>query len=268
MKKIYVPLLLAVISFTSCQKEISWGDDVITDDGPIVTNPSDTYQPLTAGSTWTYRMHQTFKFDDSMFEGFDFASLGFGSIEEFLEAFGFSSISFDTTIEYTSKCLDKDSTINNKVYRAVQANMGGIERIGYNCRVNGDYYQYGNLVNVSTGTTDIIGLEMLYLKDNMPVGTSWDKTVSLSNGAVTKMVYSIKNRGLSKTVNSITYKDVIQVETIATPQLPAGSPEIPGFDIKSVTNNFFAKNIGLIYQEAKDGLGTTSTVELIKAEIK
>ena len=263
MKKWIVPLVLTVITLTSCQKEIAWDDE--TTSGTDSLSATDTYQPVTAGSKWTYRMHQSFKIDASMFAGIDLSALGFTQ-EEFLALLGLASTGYDTTYEYTLTSLGADTMINANKYAVFTTTIVGEETRAYFRKDNNSYYQLAPAVNIG-GTGGAGDVQTLYLKDNQPVGTTWQEDLN-AGGAGQHITYTIKNKGITKQVNGITYKDVIEVEVKASANT-AGIPDLPaGFDLSTVTTGFFAKNIGLIYEEQPPAMGASMTIELLKAEIK
>lgn len=268
MKKILAAFIIALFSFSSCQKELAWESETPNGNDTTSTNPNDTYQPVTAGSKWTYRNHQTYTFDESMFAGIPLEELGI-SIEDLLAMFGMASASFDTTTEYILTSLGTDTTIQGKKFNVFTSNLAGPESQTYFTKEGGNYFQYGTYIDPGSGEVSPNGFIMLYFKDDQPVGSTWEETHTIQ-GMVQHFKSSIKGKGLSKTVNGITYKDVIEIEVTATPELPAGTPEIPGMpiDLKTVTHGFLAKNIGMIYQESAPGFGVHTKIELLKADIK
>lgn len=137
----------------------------------------------------------------------------------------------------TSRVISGDTSIGSKSYSRVEHNNGSHNY--YNVTGN-DYYQFQNIVIPPTLDTSI---EALYLKDNGSIGTNWSQNLTVSIApppfpAITvTFTSSITGTGLTKTVNGITYNDVISVGTTLT---------APGLTITSDIQNFYARNIGLI----------------------
>jgi len=241
MKKILLPSLVILVAFTSCQKEIQWNPDTTTDN-------SGDYQPMTTNSKWTYRVHQTFKIDSTLFNGIDLSQLGL-SIDDLLAMMGQTQTVTDTTYQYDIVCTGRDTTIGTSSYKVFTSTMMGAPQVGYLKKDNGNYYQRGALISMGTGDIANGDVQMLYLKSNQPVGYTWNEQVSFTvdnNTAQDEIKYTIKSKGATKEVNGKTYKDVIQVEVKITPKVE-NMPEMPGMnlDFSSTTEMFFAKDIGL-----------------------
>lgn len=268
MKKIFLPFLVVIVAFTSCQKEIQWNPD--DSNNPDTTDSTSTYQPMTANSKWTYRVHQTFKIDSTMFNGIDLSQLGL-SINDLLAMMGQTQTVTDTTYQYDVVCTGRDTTIDAKSYK-IFISTQEIPHDAYMRKDNNDYYQRGALISMGTDDFANGDIQMLYLKSNQPVGYSWTEQLNLNIGgnvAQDEIKYTIKSKGATKEVNGKIYKDVIQVEMKITPKVE-NMPEIPGMslDFSTTTELFFAKDIGFIYEEIKPMMGTSMTVELISEDIK
>lgn len=142
----------------------------------------------------------------------------------------------------TSRVSKPDTAIGSKSYYRVIHNDG--THTYFNVSGN-DYYQFQHIVLPSVIDTSI---EILYLKDNAATGVSWsqDLTVNVDiGGGITvpvKITFTstITAAGTSnpKTINGITYPDVISVSTALTNN--AGLP------MTSNIVNHYARNIGLI----------------------
>lgn len=129
-----------------------------------------------------------------------------------------------------------DTTINSKNYRILNHTNGGNVHAYLNVTGN-DYYQFQDIAAAGTA------VEVIYLKDNAAVGTSWTQNINFDLGGIAVPVVltsTITEKGGSRTVKGITYNDVIYVSTtLSSSGLPAGS-------IVSDIRNYYARNIGLI----------------------
>jgi len=148
------------------------------------------------------------------------------------------------TTTYTVTSTNRDSTINGKVYH-VFTNSGSMPNEYYNI-TGSDYYTFRSLGAALANLT----VESIYLKDNAAVGASWNQVINLPLSGVPGTVpatitNTIAEKGISRTVNSIAYTDVIHVTTtIAVQGLPAGSLAT---DIQS----YYARKSGLIESKNK-----------------
>ncbi len=139
----------------------------------------------------------------------------------------------------------RDSTITSRVYH-VFTNSNGTANDYYNITGN-DYYTLRNL-GASLGNTTV---ESIYLKDNVAVGINWSQTINLAlfSGVPTTVPVTFTNtiteKGISRTVNSKVYTDVIHITTtITTSALPAGS-------IITDIQSYYAPKYGLIESKNK-----------------
>lgn len=171
------------------------------------SSTTNTYINTNAGSTWNY--HQVD-----------------------------SSSNSPVVSDYTLTSSSNDTTINSKKYHIYNASNGGNQ---YMTVSGNDYYQYDS-IPVAGG----INIERLYLKDNAAVGTPWDQSFTLNipnlpvPGGVTLTVTSkIVEKGISRTVNGISYSNVIHVSTsLSSPLI------ISGFT--SSIDSYYAPKYGLI----------------------
>ncbi|MBS1742443.1 MAG: hypothetical protein JST81_05355 [Bacteroidetes bacterium] len=165
-----------------------------------------------------------------------------------------------TTVLDTSRVTGSDTSIGSKQYYIVAHNNG--THSYYNVTGN-DYYQFQNISIPSVIDT---ALEILYLKDNGSVGTSWNQVlpVSVDLGLPLPVTVNvtftstIQGTGLSRLVNGTTYNDVIYVKTTLS---------APGITITSDISNYYARNIGLIeggYDVDISGFGGIHTATKLK----
>lgn len=113
------------------------------------------------------------------------------------------------TVTYKLSSTNRDSTINSKAYHVYTNSIGANE---YYYNTGNDYYNYRVLSPGLGGGA----AEILYLKDNAAVGTEWSQTfpVTISGVPITATFNNkIEERGTTKTVNAVEYKDVIKVKT-------------------------------------------------------
>lgn len=142
-----------------------------------------------------------------------------------------------TTNTYTVTSTNRDTTINSRSYHVFTNSMGGSE---YYAQSGGDYYAYQALPAAMANTN----VEILFLKDNAATGTSWlAGTTTVNVPGFGTLTININNtiaaKGLSKTVNAITYTDVIHVSSVIS---------VPGFPtaVSSNIHYYYAPKYGLI----------------------
>jgi hypothetical protein len=137
------------------------------------SNTSASFTPLTTGTNWTY----------SYQEGTAPAQ------------------TFKLTV------TNKDTIANGKTYKVITSSDGGPNN--YMAKVGSDYYRYASIAQVGLNN-----FEELYLKDNANVNDNWTGTASINvsgtqiNGT---MLYTIKGKGQSRTVNQTAFNKVTHV---------------------------------------------------------
>jgi len=62
------------------------------------------------------------------------------------------------------------------------------------------------------GDANSVSLEMLFLKDNVDAGTTWTTTGSKLNGLDAKCITTVKEKGISMTINGVEYTDIIHTQ--------------------------------------------------------
>lgn len=144
-----------------------------------------------------------------------------------------------STSLYTMTSTNRDSTINSKTYHVFTNSSTGASE--YYNNTGADYFTFQKLPDALGGTK----VENLYLKDNIAVGTSWAQpyTITLPGFPIpfaVTITNTIKEKGISKTVNGTSYTDVIHVETtIAVAGIPASA-------ITTDIQSYYAAKKGLI----------------------
>ena len=183
------------------------------DPAPVVPPPADKYMTFTTASSWNFE-----RISDP------------------------SSTSPDTT-SFSITSSNRDTTIGTRQYHVFTNNNGGPNEYYYN---NGsDYYTYRKLP-ADFGDTYV---EIIYLKDNAPVGTEWSQSYPINySGLAFTLVLSnkIEERGLTKTINGKEYKDVIRVST----NISATGIVLP-YTLSDEVNYFYAPKYGSIKEETK-----------------
>ena len=173
-------------------------------DSPTNNPPAvtDSFININAGSTWTY--HE----DDS-------------------------STATPKNTDYTITSTSKDSTIGTRSYHVYSYSYGGSQYLNIS---GNDYYQFASVPG-SNGTT----VERKYLVDNIKAGTSWSETFNISNIPVpVTLTNTIVEKGISRTVNSVNYTNVIHVST----SLSASG--IPSTALNSSIDSYYEPHSGLI----------------------
>jgi hypothetical protein len=185
-----------------------------SDDGGGGTPAPSPYMSLTANSTWQY--------------------------EQIANPSGPTPVTTNFTITSTSR----DTAISGKQYHVfTNSSTAGSEY--YNITGN-DYYQYRSLP-AALGNAKI---DALYLKDNVALNGTWSQNVSITVSGIPVnllITYTVTEKGGSKTVNGISYTDVITVKTDIAP----ATPGIPASAITSDIKSYYARKVGLIQNDTK-----------------
>ncbi len=141
------------------------------------------------------------------------------------------------TNTYVLTSTSRDTSIGGKNYHVFTNSTAGLSEY-YNIS-GADYYNYRDLgVNFSSAK-----LEILYLKDNLKAGDTWQQSFTLNASGFpipVTITNKIEEKSISRTVNGIAYNDVIHVSsTIASSFIPAD---------KLVTDihNYYAPKAGVI----------------------
>ena len=137
------------------------------------------------------------------------------------------------TVTQTSS--SRDTAVAGRTYHVFDNSDGSREYFA----VSGN--NYFTLYNLPSGISDQ-PVELLYLKANGNVGTSWTQDFSFAVPGFpisipVKFTHTIKEKGLSKTFGAITHTDVIRVESKITSTL---------LDIDSDIQTYCAPKYGVI----------------------
>ncbi|MDQ6844372.1 MAG: hypothetical protein M3Z92_08485 [Bacteroidota bacterium] len=193
-------ICLLSLIFVSCKKN----------DSSSTTTPSaDNYITTSGGSSWNYHLID-------------------------------SSTSVPVSSNYTLTSTTRDSSINGKNYHVFTNSTGGNQ---YQYLSGHDYYEYDSLAVAANLNANAI--ERLYLKDDAALGATWSQNMNVSvPGSQIPVPFTISNsiteKGIQRTVNGISYSNVIHVSTAIS------SPFIPSASLVTSINSYYAPKFGLI----------------------
>lgn len=169
-----------------------------------------------------------------------FMSLNSGNTWNYQQIDSPSTATPDTS-DYQVKATDRDTTINSKSYKVCTGNDGSMQY--YNIS-GSDYYTYRKLPDALGGGF----VEILYLKDNLAVGGTWTQTspVTISGYTIDMTLNNrINQKGITKTVNGITYTNVTDVATTLSIAIP-----IP-YTLTSEIHYYYAPKVGQIENDTQ-----------------
>ena len=140
--------------------------------------------------------------------------------------------------DYTITSTANDTTINSRKYHVYNYSYGGNQYLNVS---GSDYYQFDSIPGGVGGN-----VERLYLKDNAAVGATWDQDFIFNIPdfpiAIPLTVSNtIIDKGNSRTVNGITYSNVIHVSTTLSSAFITTPSEFT-----SSIDSYYAENYGLI----------------------
>jgi hypothetical protein len=140
------------------------------------------------------------------------------------------SLSEVWSIDTTTFRIEKDTVVDGKKY-ALLAEAGGHRKQGIR-KENGNYYCLSfNAYNRQS--------EYVFLKDNLPVGSSWEV---FSSDGYYKHVFTIAAKLPEKTIRGKAYRDVIEVQEVESVKTADGEYASPG-----MIRHCYAKNVGEVY---------------------
>ncbi|WP_162426578.1 hypothetical protein [Pontibacter pudoricolor] len=137
---------------------------------------------------------------------------------------------------YTCIATGETKVIDGKTYTKIEARAGSQVNVSYLHKENGVYTQVAFQPNIPQEPIPM-------LKEHLPVGGTWEVAMVV-NGINTKMAFAIKAKGMAKTVEGNSYKEVIHVEMVS-------SYTYMGYEVMEpiTTNYYYAKGVGLIFSE-------------------
>lgn len=168
-----------------------------------------------------------------------------------------------TAVTDTATVSDRDTTVaqgtaDQRTYKVITHTSGANSYLNIS---GNDYYQYQDVAALG------VQVQALYLKDNVDVNGTWtqNETVTVPGIPIPltlTFTSTIFEKGGSRTVNGITYNDIIGVSTTLT---------VPGLPVTSDIKNYYARNIGLIEGSYDiDATGVTSLhtkTQIINADL-
>jgi len=168
---------------------------------------------------------------------------------------------------FTVTSTSNDTSINGKSYHKYAYSFGGYQYLN---KTNNDYYQFDSIPG---GIGQAI--ERLYLKANLGIGKSWEQSFSITvpgypfGNVPVKLTNKILEKGIDRTVNGITYKNVTHVQTMISSSL------IPASGLQTDINSYFAPDYGMIENSTLVNLNymgleqnVNSKTTLVSADLK
>lgn len=144
-----------------------------------------------------------------------------------------STWSYGGSSPYSLTATGKTKVIDGKTYSEMETKQGNETRKSYVLKEKGVYTAIG--MDPSLGD-----IALTFLKEETPVGKPWFQTNTI-NGVQTKMTFTIIEKGITKTVQGNTFKDVIHVQMNSTYTFMGME-----MDLGIPTDYYWAKGVGLI----------------------
>ena len=154
---------------------------------------------------------------------------------------------FDTTngigtLRSNEYLSSTDTTIDGRIFKKITT----MEGIAYNNCSNGETTLAAFLLLSGNGTT-LQKYKSIVIKANAPVGNSWSDTLTNGSGQTVIQKFKIESKGISKTVGTFNFPDVIVVSLENGVDLPPFG-YVPG----TLSYYSYAKGIGLVEMTTKD----------------
>lgn len=129
-------------------------------------------------------------------------------------------------------------TINGKSFFEADSYTGTRKTTGYLRKENGDYYSHG-LIMIGFDSTATGSQDILILKDNVPEGTTWDKSIGPPGSSV---LYSfvVDKKDMDYTVVTKTFSHVIKVVMTINVEFYGT------YRLAFTQTNYFARGVGLV----------------------
>jgi hypothetical protein len=193
-RTIFISILSTLIFFLACKKE---------EEAKVVLPPTN-FQPISAGSVWTYA-------------------------------------EYPVTNLYTTYCNGVDSVFNKKVYYEMFTTNSGYTWVR---KENGFYYRL-------VPNSDTV-IEFIYLKDNAPVGASWQKSYEI-DGFPTTFKYLLLEYDQPRLIYGNVYDHCITIREQVYVDFGTVSDSL-----MSSRDYTYANDVGLVYTN----MGTLGQVYL------
>jgi len=150
-----------------------------------------------------------------------------------------------------------DATIEGNTYRTFISDHSGSFDTSYFRKGDGEYHTYDYLHKDALYDTIQNKVDYIFLKDNVPVGSTWESpevdAIRKSVPGKAKIVFTIEGKDIQATIGNTTLDSVIEVK-----QEYMFQPSSTGVYETIATGNFYyAKNIGFIKAELSDPLPST-----------
>lgn len=212
---------------------------------------SDSYQPVTAGSTWTYKIEMQ----------------GAASPEE-----------VTTTIDNETQTYE-----GRKYYRA-KTTFKLNDSITYNWLATSADRYYQRTIKPGAKFGDRANEELLYLDATKPVGANWERAADslsvMKMGANMSAIAQVVEKDVSKTVNGIVFNHVIHSRRTVTMKLNMGmdlnmgnDADTSAFNLNNMSQTitadyYLAKGIGMIEMDMAVGKSLSAKQTLLKYNVK
>jgi hypothetical protein len=215
MKQIFFAIVFSMIVFSACKKSNT--EEIV----PAPTGfqwPAGTgeYAPYTNGSTFIYE----------------------------------SASGTPTVIDSFTYTVIKDTSIGGLNFKKLESNKPALGPTYY------ANYNAGVVTNISynvnfQGLVTVPIVKQTVLKDNVPVATNWNDTLTISSSGFTVPVIfanTVTQKDYVKTILSKDYAGTIYVKQTAS--IPANIAAILGIPASTQIDNYFAKGVGLVQKDA------------------
>jgi hypothetical protein len=155
-----------------------------------------------------------------------------------------SSFSYSSSLGNYTNTVQSDTVITGKVYNKIMNSKDGYTAYYYFSE--GEYKVSGVAPVYVSGVPAELN-DFTYLKDNLPVNSTWNISVPINSGGASytaRFDFKIMAKEIVRTVNGKTYSGVVQVEQKIY--------SISGTSIKETGTYLFwyAKGVGLIETDA------------------
>jgi hypothetical protein len=208
MKMKFLPGLLALFIIISCQKEVNFetatGGNGGSGGGGSAVCKACTYVPMCDGSVYSYY--------DTIFTG--------------------SPAVTADTLQYV-----KDTVFSGRTFRKFLTK--GYSTPYYTNCTDGVFRNAA--FNLPATGGPITKIELVMLKDNIAVNGTWEDTITNGIGQTVYYKSKIIEKGVSRTLHTNIFPDVIHVQTENGVEVP-----IIGYFVTGVSDYYYAKGVGLI----------------------
>lgn len=252
MKPFYVVFLMAGVLFSACKKTAS----------PSSSTPAASFQPMTAGSTWNYKVTESLNPSSSVL------------LEAAEIQLGQPIPTIDTSWTISATLSSTDTVVNNMSYAVLLGGQGALGNVYFN-KTDSNYYGIGVIPAISiSGVGSLISeVPLLYLKDTTANSTWVQDIADPASQTTTVYTINIVTNGGTRTVNGVNYSNVTHETVKALPgsitalATQAGIPS--SIDLSIVGDYYFARGVGLIEVDINATLYGFSYVEqLTSSSIK